>query len=180
MIRVQKSFFSIVLLFSLLSCNKDETASFNVSEAATVELPGASVSGIIIQLNSETFLTDFEVLLEDNNTTQVLIETTVLEQITLSLIEPEETSLNFLDQVTVYLKDGNGDTLLISKTDTLSSADKAARTIDVSIKQRDNFIDWISKPSLSYIVKASINDFYTDKRSFEVKAAFRVDGALNQ
>lgn len=169
---IKRLFIIAPFALSLFSCKPDTTADFTISESADFTLPGSSVDGIFINLESNSFETGIVKLMEENNTTPELIEKVEISGLTVALTTPTATSVSFVDYIQLYLKNGAGDTLAISNLDTLSSSEKTASTITLEIKDRNGLKAWIQNERLNYVARIKINGFYADDRIFRVSSTF--------
>lgn len=174
----QLMFFNRIILIaplalSLFSCKPNTNADFTISESAEFTLPGSSVDGIYITLESNSFETDIVKLMEDNNTTPELIEKVEISNLTVSLTAPAATSVSFVDNIQLYLKNEAGDTLAISALDTLSSSEKTSSTITLKAKNRSELKAWIQNTRLNYVARIKINGFYADDRIFKVSSTIK-------
>ncbi|MDP4662140.1 MAG: hypothetical protein NWS74_00620 [Salibacteraceae bacterium] len=172
----------IIAPFALLlfSCKPDTTADFTISESADFTLPGSSVDGIFITLESNSFETGIVKLMEDNNTTPELIEKVEISGLTVALTTPTATSVSFVDNIQLYLKNGDGDTLAISYLDTLSSSEKTASTITLEVKDRNELKAWIQNERLNYVARIKINGFYADDRIFKVSSTIKATATQSE
>ncbi|MDP4687378.1 MAG: hypothetical protein NWR97_03410 [Salibacteraceae bacterium] len=172
----------IIAPFALLlfSCKPDTTADFTISESADFTLPGSSVDGIFITLESNSFETGIVKLMEDNNTTPELIEKVEISGLTVALTKPTATSVSFVDNIQLFLKNGDGDTLAISYFDTLSSSEKTASTITLEVKDRNELKAWIQNERLNYVARIKINGFYADDRIFKVSSTIKATATQSE
>ena len=173
-------FIIALLALSIFSCKPDKTADFTISESADFTLPGSSVDGIFITLESNSFETDIVKLMEDNNTTPELIEKVEISNLTVALTTPAATSVSFVDNIQLYLKNGDGDTLAISYLDTLSSSEKTASIITLKVKNSSELKAWIQNERLNYVARIKINGFYADDRIFRVSSTLSATASQNE
>jgi hypothetical protein len=160
--------------FFFCSCNPDTTADFTITGTESVTLPGSSVDGIFITLESGSFATGIDELLDDNNTTRELIEATSITQLSFAVTEPASGSLNFVDVIEVYLQNAAGDTLTISRVDTLSSSEQSQNSMTLPLVQNKKLTEFLTQQNLLYVMRLKINDYSSSDREFTVAGQYNV------
>lgn len=171
-----QTFYSVLFILAFLSaCNPDTTADFNISGTETVTLPGSSVDGIFITLESGAFATEIDDLLDENNTTRELITSASITQLSVALTEPSGGSLEFVDIMEVYLQNSAGDTLTISEIDTLSSSEKAQNSMTLPLIENSKLTDFLTQQNLLFVMRLKINDYSPDDREFTISSQYSVE-----
>ena len=167
---------SVVLIFLafLTACNPDTTADFNISGTETVVLPGSSVDGIFITLESGAFATEIDDLLDENKTTRELIQSSSITQLAIAVTEPAAGTLGFVDVVEVYLQNSAGDTLTISKIDTLSNSQQSQNSMNLPLIQNSKLTAFLTQSNLLYVMRLRINDYSPNDREFSISSQYSI------
>lgn len=179
-LKLMKILFSF-LLFILstmvfFGCKTDQTITITSKKSTSFTLPGSSVSGIYIKLEADAIATEIEKLATDNNTTVELLNSAEISNLVVTLTEPANTTINFIDEFELYLKNTAGDTLSICENDTLNDSQKIASALTLQPKNRTELINWLKDDNLLFMARLKINSFSPDDRKFTVNATFSIDG----
>ncbi len=156
-------FGSLAILLLMNSCDKaDKFTQFNLDYNTQVSIPATGLGGlatvILDSLMSNPTTTNAQQSFSGNGTAANLIEKVSLSQMTLTVTAPAGANLNFLKDLSIYIKGTNLAEIKIAEA--LNVADGLS-TLDV--------------PVLENNLKA-----YIQGEQFSLRTAVTIDGATSQ
>ncbi len=101
--------FYLAVLSVLNGCDKlNELITFNIYNETEITIPSQSGISLPLIIRSPEIKTSSEQSFKNNNTKAELVETAHLSELQLSIVAPEKQNFNFLNEITIYIKDANG------------------------------------------------------------------------
>lgn len=165
---------SIVALFVISvmsSCTKDEEISFNIVHESTVEIPGATVENIYFEERTSLFESSLDTNLSINKSSRELITKIYPKSVSIS----NNSGFGYLKEVQVFIGKANGDTVAISKNDTLSEEQQFMTTVELPlISDEQDLMSYAKEDLLYYSLRMKINSFSPNERSFSVSSTLGV------
>lgn len=164
------------ILFGFSSCKTDQSITLTLKKSTTFTLPGSTVSGYYVNLDADAVATEINQLASDNKTTIPLLEEATLTNLVITLTEPTNTTVSFINEIELFLKNAAGDTLAIAKKDTLTSSDKVLSTITLTPIKRTDLINWVTQENLHYVARLRTNSYLPEDRIFTISSTYSIDG----
>lgn len=115
MMKKVSSLLAFAVLATFFSCEKiKDFTTFNINSQAEVKIPAQTGLNMPIVVRSPEINTSSEQVFKNHNTSPELVESAFLNQVSLSIVAPETQNFNFLNEINLFIKDGEGNEALLA------------------------------------------------------------------
>ena len=102
----KKILYLLLFLFFIgtSSCDKvDELLTFSISTSTEIPIEKTLVISLPFDIPTPSIKTNSESEFENNNTSAKLVKNVLLDELKLSIISPDDKTLSFLKDITIYI-----------------------------------------------------------------------------
>lgn len=172
MIYMRSIFFSVLLLFVLVSCNDDdEDVQFSLDYPVEFDIP--ATFGVELAISTEDFIVETESAdqFTTNNTSADLINEAKITTLQIALNSPAGEDFSFIDDLTLFMKASGQDEVAIG---TLNDVSGDGVLLNLDIKNLD-LKDYLSQTSLTFRMEFTSDDYTGVDRNCALLCVFSVD-----
>ena len=160
------------LFSALLACEKfNELITFNIKNETDISIPSQSGLNIPIILRSPEVKTTSEQTFKNNNTRADLVETAHLSELKLTITAPEKQNFNFLNEISLYIKDDEGNEELIASRKNIPEDGSQVLLLETT---NTNLKPFVQKEAYSIRTEVKTDQIVNNQVDIKINMVFRV------
>ncbi|UOG75125.1 hypothetical protein MTX78_00670 [Hymenobacter tibetensis] len=110
--------FPLVLLLAAMGCKKiDKLLTFNIEDSQNIKVSGGFPLGQIVPLTPLSVPTKSEEKFSNEGTSANLVKKVTLNQLTLTITNPNNENFDFLELIKIYISTDGNDKILLASLD---------------------------------------------------------------
>ena len=166
----------LALFSAIVACEKlDELTTFNIKNETEVSIPSQSGLNIPIILRSPEVKTSSEQTFKNNNTRADLVETAHLSELLLTITAPEGQNFNFLNEISLYIKDDEGNEELIAFRKSIPEDGSQVLSLETT---STNLKPYIQKEAFSLRTEVKTDQIVNHQVDIKINMTFRVKAKI--
>lgn len=151
--RAFKYFIILSILLLSGSCHLDEKIAFDIDYNSEATIPSIAIIDLPFEIPIPPISTNINKKLESINSKKDYLNTAKLKEITLSALDPDDQSFNFLKNIEIYIKADGLDEIKIAEKHDIP--DDIGNELTLDVNKDEDLSEYIKKDEFNLRIKAT-------------------------
>jgi len=171
-----KTLLLITMIWISMGCGKlDRLTQFYIDYDETIVIPAVLGLNLPFNILTPNIKTNTEEIFEINDTRKNLIEEVKLEELSLNIIDPEDSDFGFLKSIEIYIESDSAPKILVAWKYEIENS--IGSSIDLEVSDED-LTNYIIEDEFSLTVTTVTDEIPLSDHEIEIKAKFFVNASI--
>jgi hypothetical protein len=165
----------LVIITTFVSCNKlAELISFNINAQTSIQVNSTTIINTPFEITTPGITTNSSQEYENNHTTPNLIKEVILEEVKLSVTNPQDKTFSFMKNIHIYISTDDNAEVELAYLETIPS-DSSSITL---ITTKENLDKFIKASSYKLRTRIETKETLSEPTDIQVDMKFKVTAGL--